>query len=113
MSGVAFQALDNGKFQEGTAAAGNAGVSTVTAPPQQTIIVTGISASYDIDVSAHKVITIDFGADVLSLDWDFTNGNFFFTFPGPISADRATNVVATLPSHAGAVPIVNVFYFLN
>ncbi len=81
-----------------SAAADNAvATATVAAIAGMTHYILGVSADFDIAVSAIVTITILQGSTALVVyEWDFTNGAFHFAFPTTMKGVVGGAVSATL-----------------
>ena len=113
---LAHQALVSGKATQSTAADNAVATATVAAITTQTHRITGVHAEYDAAVSAFKVITIIQGSTtLLTLNHDFTNGEFAFSFPSYLAGVQGGAVSATLGASGtgGTSGRVTLFTFAN
>lgn len=113
---IQAQVLIAGDVTQSTAADNATATATVSGIPGVTHRMLGVSADYDVAVSAIKTITIIQGSTtVLVLKWDFANGAFHFAFPVALRGALAGAVSATLEaSGAGSTNgRVSLYHFAN
>ena len=113
---IAAQILISGKGTQSSAADNAVATATVAAIPAQTHRMMGVHAEFDAAVALFKVITIIQGSTtVLTLNHDFTNGEFAFAFPAPLAGVMGGAVSATLAASGtgGINGRVTLFTFAN
>ena len=113
---IQAQILVAGNVMQSTTADNATATATVAAITGATHRMLGVSADYDVAVTAIKTITIIQGSTTLiAYKWDFTNGAFHFAFPAALRGVLSGAVSATLEaSGAGSTNgRISLYHFAN
>ena len=113
---LAAQILVSGKVTQSAAADNAIATATVAAIPSQTHRMMGVHAEFDAAVALYKVITIIQGVTtVMTINHDFTNGEFAFAFPVSLKGVMGGAVSATLAASGtgGINGRISLFTFAN
>lgn len=92
---------------------------TTNIPMALQYVLSGVGATFSGAVAAVRLIQVaytdpDGTSRTLSFRWDFTNGDFLVTFPGPLTVQRGAAATATLAASGsgGNVGEVTLYYTL-